>query len=212
MMESVSLSPQFQVTMDIDMTEIVRLRKQLNERLENEQIKVTYNDIIIHLASRVLLKHPCIFGTYFGDRIRHYRHVNFGLAVGLNDGLLVPVIREADRKTLKDIAVENNENITSAKSGRIKGELLSGGMITLSNLGAYGVRDFTAILNYPESAILAVGSIYEKAVVVNGSVVVRDIMSLTATFDHRIIDGAAGAIFLKDLKEVLETPLLILVY
>ncbi len=212
MMESVQLTPQFQISTNIDMTELIHLRQKLNERLMNEAVKISYNDLLIYFISRVLLKHPLIHATYMEDRIRYHRHIHFGLAVGLNEGLLVPVVREADRKTLKEIARENADNIALAKEGRISTEALSGGMITLSNLGSYGISEFKAILNYPESAILAVGAIIEKPVVIHGAVVVRAIMSLTATFDHRIIDGATGAAFLEELKEVLEAPQFILVY
>lgn len=211
MAESVSTAPVFYVTVEVDMTNAIKLRVELNDYLKVSEVKVSFNDIIMKCASKAIEKFPLINSTYGEDRIKVYNNVNFGLAVGLDKGLLVPVVRGINRKSLSEIARENAENIVRAKNGKLKTEQMSGATITLSNLGMFGVECFTAIISQPESCILAVGSIIEKPVIMDGAVVPRHMMSITATFDHRVIDGNAGAEFLREVRTLLEKPQLLLV-
>ena len=205
--ESVLTAPQYVVSVDIDMTNIIALRKSLNN---NSSQKVSFNDIIIKCAARAIADHPYINGVFTDDAIIYNNDVNFGLAVGTDKGLLVPVVPAADKKTIGEIAAVNAENIKAVKEGRISPDMMSGGNITLSNLGMYDVSNFTAILNPPESCILAVSKIEEKCVVRDSQMVIKPMMNITATFDHRLIDGAYGAAFLKDLKVWLEEPVLLM--
>ncbi len=206
MLESISTAPHFTISMDICMTEVVSLRQVLNEYLKDSGIKVSFNDIIIKCASKAIEKYCLINSTFEGDRIKVYRNVNFGLAVSIENGLVVPVVKQANKKSISEIAVENSANIEKAKSYKLQPNDMSGGTITLSNLGMYGVDKFTAIINQPESCILSVGQIAEKPVSINGQVVSRLMMTITASFDHRVIDGAMGAAFLREIKMLLEDP------
>jgi pyruvate dehydrogenase E2 component (dihydrolipoamide acetyltransferase) len=196
--------------MEIDMTRALELRLILNEHLKNSGIKISFNDIIMKCVSKAIEAHPIINSTYNEEKIKVYKNVNFGLAVGLENGLVVPVLKNANKKSLAEIAKENSENIDKAKKNKLQTSEMTGGTITLSNLGIYGVDCFTAIINQPESCILAIGGIIEIPVVMSGEIVARNIMSITATFDHRVIDGAVGAGFLKDVKALLEKPQLLL--
>jgi len=208
MTESVQTSPHYIVSIDVDMGESIALRNRLNSN--DRGIKISFNDIIIKVAAKAIESQPLINATYQEDRIKVYKDVNFGLAVALESGLIVPVIKGVNRKSIGEIAVANKENIEKAKNSRLHESDISGGTITLSSLGAFGVSNFTAIINQPESCILAVGSIIAKTVVVNRQMVIRDMMNITASFDHRIIDGAIGAAFLKEVKNLLENPQLLL--
>jgi pyruvate dehydrogenase E2 component (dihydrolipoamide acetyltransferase) len=211
MTESVLVAPHFTVSMEVDMTRAIELRQELNAYLKDRGIKVSYNDLIMKCAAKAVGRYPVINSTYQEDGIKVYKHVNFGLAVSLENGLVVPVVKYVDRKSIAEIAKENSENIEKARGGKLQDSQMTGGTITLSNLGMFGVDSFTAIINQPESCILAVGSIIEKPVVLNGSIVARPIMSITASFDHRVIDGATGAAFLREVKVLLEKPELLLV-
>ena len=211
MTESVSTAPHFTVSTDIDMTQAIELRQVLNEYLKADGVKVSFNDIIIKCVSKAIEKYRIINSTYNDDKIKVYNNVNFGLAVGLENGLVVPVVRQTDKKSIADIAKENSENIDKAKSGKLQAANMSGGTITLSNLGMYGVDCFTAIINQPESCILAVGGVIEKPVVYNSVISPRHMMRITASFDHRVIDGAVGAAFLKEVRNLLEKPQLLLI-
>lgn len=210
MQESVSTAPCFTVSMDVDVSGSTALRKTLNGYLKDEGIKVSFNDIIMKCASKAVEKFPMINSTYGEDKIKVYKNVNFGLAVGIEGGLVVPVVRETNNKSISQIARENMINIDNAKSNKLPKENMSGGTITLSNLGMFGVDNFTAIINQPESCILAVGQIAEKPVSINGQILSKQMMTITASFDHRNIDGAIGAAFLRELKILLESPELIL--
>ena len=206
MVESISVAPHFTVSVDIDMTEAISLRQFLNEHLKNDGVKVSFNDIIIKCASKAIEKYPMINSTFDREKIKVYKNVNFGLAVGIENGLVVPVVKETNRKSIPEIALLNKANIEKAKAGRLQQSDMTGGTITLSNLGMYGVKCFTAIINQPESCILAIGSIEERAVAVNGQLAVKHMLTVTASFDHRVIDGTVGAAFLKEMKELLEKP------
>jgi pyruvate dehydrogenase E2 component (dihydrolipoamide acetyltransferase) len=196
--------------MEIDMTGAMKLRQLLNEHLKNSGIKISYNDIIMKCTAKAIETHTIINSTFTEEKIKVYKNVNFGLAVGLENGLVVPVIKNVNKKTISEITKENAENIEKAKKNKLQPSEMSGGTITLSNLGMYGVDCFTAIINQPESCILAIGGIIEKPVVINGVIVPRNMMNISASFDHRVIDGAVGAGFLKDVKAFLEKPKLLL--
>ena len=206
MKESVSVSPHYSISVDIDMTEVVALRRKLNDSITRVQVKISYSDFIMKVVAKAIAWHPFINSTFQDDRIKVYKNVNFGLAIAVEAGLVVPVIKNVNNKSLSEIAQANVESIEKVRSGKIRESDISGGTITLSNLGMYGMKEFTAIINQPESCILAVGAIIEKPVSVNREVKIRDIMNITASFDHRVIDGAVGAAFLQEVKKILENP------
>lgn len=209
MKESVAVSPHYTVSVDIDMTGTIELRAKLNASVKVGDTKISYNDLIMKVAAKAIAAHPYINSSFQGDRIKVFKNVHFGLAIAMEGGLVVPVIKNVNSKSLPEIAVANSENINKVRSGGIRESDISGGTITLSSLGMYGMKQFTAIINQPESCILAVGTIINKPVSLNKQVVTRDIMNITASFDHRVIDGAAGAAFLQEVKEILEDPYLL---
>ncbi|MEU8221446.1 dihydrolipoamide acetyltransferase family protein [Kribbella sp. NPDC048915] len=210
--ESARTAPHFYLTAVADVEELVRLRAELNARLTAAgRQKVSVNDLVVRACALVLRKHPDVNASLDGDVVRRYREVNVGVAVALEDGLLVPVVRNADRKSVGAIAEEAATLAARARERRLTADEMSGGTFTVSNLGMYGVEQFTAIINPPESAILAVGASKREAVVAeDGSIVARTRMRYTLSADHRILDGAVGARFLADLTELLEDPWLIL--
>jgi len=210
MTESISVIPHHTESIDIDMIEAVILRKKLNESIKNDGIKVSYNDILMKVAAKAIELYPLINSTYQEEKIKIYKDINFGLAVGLENGLIVTVVKQVNKKSITEIAESNIKNIEKAKINKLQESDISGGTITLSNLGMFGINNFTAIINPPESCILAVGGIIEKPVVVDREIVIRDMMNITGSFDHRVIDGALGAAFLKRVKTILENPQLLL--
>jgi pyruvate dehydrogenase E2 component (dihydrolipoamide acetyltransferase) len=210
MKESISLTPHHTESIDIDMTEAIILRKKLNEFIKSDGIKVSYNDILMKVAAKAVELYPLINSTYQGEKIKIFKNVNFGLAVGLENGLIVTVVKQVNKKSIMEIAEANIKNIEKVKINKLLESDISGGTITLSNLGMFGINNFTAIINPPESCILAVGGIIEKPVVVDRKIVIRDIMNITGSFDHRVIDGALGAAFLQRIKTILENPQLLL--
>lgn len=209
MCESMYTAPHYTVSMDIDMEECIRLRRQLNQYME-EDVKITFNDLIVKCAAKAIEKYPMINSVYGEHELKVYKNVNAGLAVGVENGLVVPVVRSVNLKPLGQIARENRENVIKAQTGRLTTEEMTGGTITISNLGMYGAKSFTAVINQPESCILAVGSINEIPVCINREIVIRNRMTVTASFDHRVIDGVLGASFLKEVKLLLENPALLL--
>jgi pyruvate dehydrogenase E2 component (dihydrolipoamide acetyltransferase) len=194
LLESVTTIPVFTAEIEVAMGRAMELRKTLGS-----VAKVSFNDLIMLAACRAIADYPAVNSSWRGDVIRQYRKINFGLAVNLPAGLVVPVVRDAGSRSLFELAAANANNIEQAKSGKNISELISGGTITLSNLGGFGVKRFTAIINPPEACILAVGTIRADHQ-----------MSITGSFDHRIIDGAVGAGFLGKLKSYLEAPELLL--
>lgn len=193
------------------MTQCISLRRKLNDFLKDDEIKVSFNDILMKCASKAIEKYPFINARYGEEKITIYKNVHFGLAVSVEGGLVVPVVRQTNKKTILEIARENMNNIHKARNNQLQPADLTGGTITLSNLGMFGIDCFTAIINQPESCILAVGQIAEKPVSRNGQITSRQMMTITASFDHRLIDGAVGASFLKEMKLLLENPELLLV-
>lgn len=202
--------PHFYVTNEIDMAPVMALRKQINSSLPDES-KVTVNDLIVKAVAITLRKFPNLNTHFHGDKLVRYKRINIGMAVAVENGLINVVCLDADKRTLSDIATVNKPMISRAREGRIKPEDVEGATFTVSNLGPYDVDFFSAIINPPESAILAVGSAREVPVVVNGEVKVGVRMKATISIDHRVSDGAEGGDFMKQLKELLENPMRLLI-
>ena len=206
--QSMSTAPHFYVTAEIDMTHAVRMRAQINDA--EPDLKVSFNDLVVKAAGVTLRKFPQINASFNGAGITRRADVNIGIAVDLPGGLIVPVLKHVDRKGLREIATETKDLVAAAREARLKPDSFEGGTFTVSNLGMFGVDQFTAIINPPESAILAVGAIAEKPVVVDGQIVIRSRMRVTLSCDHRVIYGADAAAFLAELRRTLEHPVLAL--
>ena len=206
--QSMQTAPHFYVTSVIDTGKLAQLRRQINEYAasEPEPVKVSFNDLIIKAVARALIHMPQVNVSFAEDRLIQKKQVNVGMAVALETGLIVPVIKHADQRSILDIAREAKRLAEAARTGKLKPDDLSGGTFTVSNLGMFDVESFTAVINPPESAILAVGSITPTPVVEDGQVVVRDRMKVTLSSDHRAIDGAIAARFLQEVKRLLEEP------
>jgi pyruvate dehydrogenase E2 component (dihydrolipoamide acetyltransferase) len=209
MVQSKSPIPHFTVTVEADMVAALELRKSLNA-VETNAEKLSVNDIVIKATALALQRHPGVNAKYHDGRVRLYKRVHLGIAVAIEDGLIVPVIRDCDRKSLGEIAREAKSLIDRARARKLRPEEYSGGTFGITNLGMYEVVEFTAVIDPAHGAILAVGAIVDKPVAMNGQVTVRQRMRLTGAFDHRIIDGAMGAKFLQDLKKILENPVQLL--
>ncbi len=199
--------PHFYVESQIDMEKALQLRKDLNDALE---VKVSVTDMIVRASALALLDHPEVHRSWVAEGLAYHAHANIGIAVALDEGLIVPVIRHADQKTLVEIATESQDLATRARAGRLLQAEIEGGTFTVSNLGMMGVTRFLAIINPPEPAILAVGATVETPVVRDGQVVVRPIMTVTLSCDHRATSGAGGAALLQSFKRRLEQPVLLL--
>jgi pyruvate dehydrogenase E2 component (dihydrolipoamide acetyltransferase) len=205
--ESKFTAPHFYLSVEIDMERAIVVREQLNQ---NSDVRISYNDLVIRSVASALKKHAVINASWLGDRIRYNHDVHIGVAVAVEDGLLVPVIKHADRKTLSQINGEVKMLAGKAKDKKLQPDEMQGNTFTISNLGMFGIEEFTAIINPPDACILAVGGIIEKPVVKNGQIVVGNTMKVTLSCDHRVVDGASGAQFLQTLKSILEEPLLLL--
>lgn len=206
--ESKFSAPHFYLTMVIDMDKAVESRTRINEIAP---VKISFNDMVLKACAVALKQHPKVNSSWLGDKIRTNHHVNIGVAVAVEEGLLVPVIRFADTKTLSQIGAEVKELAKKAKDKKLQPSEWEGNTFTISNLGMFGIDEFTAIINPPDACILAVGGIQEVPVVKNGQVVAGNIMKVTLSCDHRVVDGATGASFLQTLKGLLEEPLRMLV-
>jgi pyruvate dehydrogenase E2 component (dihydrolipoamide acetyltransferase) len=206
--QSMQTAPHFYVTSVIDTGKLAQLRQEINEYAAKDPapLKVSFNDLIVKAVARTLASMPEVNVSFAEDRLIQKKQVNVGVAVALEQGLIVPVIRNADQRTILDLTRETRRLAEAARQGRLRPEDFSGGTFTVSNLGMYNVDSFTAVINPPESAILAVGSITPTPVVEDGQVVVRDRMKVTLSSDHRAIDGAIAARFLQAVKRVLEEP------
>jgi pyruvate dehydrogenase E2 component (dihydrolipoamide acetyltransferase) len=203
MSESKQTAPHFYVTVEIDMEPAMAFREQINTATD---LKLSFTDIIIKAAAAALLKHPQVNGTYLGETMRQYHYAHIGVAVALEDGLVTPVIRNCEQKRIDQINRELRELVDRARARKLKPEEYQGSTFTISNLGMFGVEDFAAIINPPEGAILAIGSIVERPVVKNGVIVIGHTMKATISADHRIIDGAVAARFMQDFKKFMENP------
>ena len=206
--ESKFTAPHFYLTMEINMDNCIEGRKKINETSE---IKISFNDIILKACAVALRKHPMVNSSFLTDKIRINHHVHIGVAVAVDEGLLVPVIRFADNKSLSHISAEVKSLATKAKTKQLQPSEWEGNTFTISNLGMFGIEEFTAIINPNDSCILAVGGIKNTPIIKNGEIVPGNIMKVTLSCDHRIVDGALGAAFLQTLKELVEDPIKILV-
>jgi len=203
-------APVFQLTVSVDMTRALQLREQLVARLREGETKPTVSDLLTKVCAAALVRHPAVNAHFTGEKILRFPDAHVGIAVAAPNGLVVPVIRDAHRRTIQQIAAARAEVVGRARDGKLQRADLEGGTFTISNLGMFGIEQFIAVLNPPQAAILAVGSTVEKPVVRDGQVEVRPLMSMTITCDHRAIDGADGAEFLRTVKELLEEPALAL--
>jgi pyruvate dehydrogenase E2 component (dihydrolipoamide acetyltransferase) len=201
MLYSVQTSPTVTFQIKVDVSRLVELKARVSE-----EIKVSYTDLLVSIVAKILMKHPYINGRLDGDEIVFHDYVNMGVAVALDDGLVVPVIKSAHQKSLTAISAEIKDLVQKAKSGALTMADMSGGTFTITNIGMYGIDSFTPIINQPESAILGVNAIEQTPIVKDGAIIIRPIMKLSLTVDHRIIDGAVAAKFLSSLKSVMENP------
>ena len=206
--ESKFSAPHFYLTMEIDMDNCIDGRNKINE---TSDVKISFNDIIIKAAAVSLRKHPMVNASFLTDKIRVNNHIHIGVAVAVDEGLLVPVIRFADNKSLSHISTEVRNVAGKAKNKELQPSDWEGNTFTISNLGMFGIDEFTAIINPNDACILAVGGIKNTPVVKNGEIVPGNVMKVTLSCDHRIVDGAIGSAFLKTLKELIEDPIKILV-
>jgi pyruvate dehydrogenase E2 component (dihydrolipoamide acetyltransferase) len=205
--ESLFTAPHFYLTMSIDMDQAMQARVKINEYAPT---KVSFNDLVLKACAVALKQHPVINSSWLGDKIRYNEHVNIGVAVAVEDGLLVPVVRFADGKSLTHISAEVKDFAGKAKAKKLVPADWEGSTFTISNLGMFGIDEFTAIINPPDACILAVGGISQVPVVKNGQVVPGNVMKVTLSCDHRVVDGASGAAFLQTLKALLEEPVRLL--
>ena len=205
--ESKFTAPHFYLTMRIDMGAMVDARKAINEVA---MAKVSFNDIIIKACAAALKQHPAVNASWRGDFIRYNSHVHIGVAVAVDEGLLVPVVRYADTKTLSQIATEVRDMAKKAHDKKLQPADWEGNTFTVSNLGMFGIEEFTAIINPPDACIMAIGAIVDEPVVKNGQVVPGHTMRVTLSCDHRVVDGAKGSEFLQTFKKLMENPVLLL--
>lgn len=206
--ESLFTAPHFYLTMAIDMDAAVAARTKLNE---NAKVKISFNDLVLKATAMALKQHPKVNSSWMGDFIRYNQHINIGVAVAVEEGLLVPVVRFADSLSLSQIASQVKEYAQKAKDKKLQPADWEGSTFTISNLGMFGIDQFTAIINPPDACILAVGGIAQEPVVKNGQIVPGHVMKVTLSCDHRVVDGATGAAFLQTLKSLLEEPLRMLI-
>ena len=206
--ESKFSAPHFYLTMEINMDKAIEARKSMNEIAP---VKISFNDMVIKAVAAALRQNPDVNVSWLGDKMRKNHHIHIGVAVAVKDGLLVPVIRFADNKSLSHIALEVKDLAQKAHDKKLQPSDWEGSTFTISNLGMFGIEDFTAIINPPDACILAIGGIKETAVVKNGQLVPGSVMKVTMSCDHRAVDGAVGAAFLKTLKGLLEDPVRILI-
>ena len=213
MVESMQSAPHFFLTAVVDVTELVALRAQINQHLEaaGENTRVTLNDLIVKACAQALRASPDVNVSFGGDKILRKKRIHIGVAVAIENGLIVPVLRDADQKNVSQLARESKALIERARTGKLTPPEFTGSTFTVSNLGMFGVEHFTAVINPPEAAILAVGASAAEPVVVDGKVEVRERMRMTLSVDHRALDGATGAKFLQLLKGILQAPMRVLV-
>jgi len=208
LVESKFSAPHFYLTMEINMDKAMDARKSMNEV---SPVKISFNDIVVKAVAAALRQHPDVNVSWLGDKIRMNHHIHIGVAVAVKDGLVVPVVRFADNKSLSHIAAEVKELAQKAHDKKLQPSDWEGSTFTISNLGMFGIEEFTAIINPPDACILAVGGIKETAIVKNGQLVPGNVMKVTMSCDHRAVDGAVGSAFLKTLKGLLEDPVRILI-
>lgn len=206
--ESKNSAPHFYLTVSINMDKAVEARKGLNEM---SPVKISYNDMVIKATAAALRQHPEVNASWLGDTIRYNDHIHIGIAVAIEEGLIVPVIRFADNKSLSHLAAETKDMASRARDKKLQPEDYTGNTFTISNLGMYGIEEYTAIINPPDSCIMAVGTIEQKPVVIDGEIKPAHIMKVTMSCDHRVVDGATGAQFLQTFKALMEDPIRMLI-
>ena len=206
--ESKFTAPHFYLTMEINMNQVLNARERINA---NAPVKISVNDIIVKATAMALKQHPLVNSSWLGDKIRYNNHINIGIAVAVDDGLLVPVVRFADQKNLTSISSEIKEFGKKAKDKKLQPQDWQGNTFTISNLGMFGIEEFTAIINPPDACILAVGGVKEVLALANDEVIVNKVMKVTLSCDHRVVDGVVGSKFLQTLKAYLEDPIQMLV-
>ena len=199
-------APHFYLNMDVVMDDLIRARKDINS---NNDIKISFNDILVKAVSMAIKKHPDINASWLDTHITLHSDINIGIAVSIDSGLVVPVIKNADVKSFSQISSETKMYVDKAKSNKLQPSDWESNTFTISNLGMFGIDNFTAIINSPDACILAVGAIKEKPIVKDGAISVGNIMTLTLSCDHRVVDGVVGAKFLQTLKNMLESPIMI---
>lgn len=205
--ESKFSAPHFYLTMEIDMDNAITARKTINAHGE---VKVSFNDLVVKATAMALRQHPKVNSSWLGNTIRRNQHINIGIAVAVDEGLLVPVIPFTDNLTISQINAQVKELAGKARNKKLQPSEWEGNTFTISNLGMFGIEEFTAIINPPDACILAVGGIKQTPVVKNGEVVPGNVMKVTLSCDHRVVDGATGSAFLKTLKAMLEDPVMML--
>ena len=206
--ESKFSAPHFYLTIDLDMDRAIDSRKAINQAIAPD--KISFNDLVIKAAAVALKDHPGVNAGWHGDFIRYNEHVHIGVAVAVEDGLLVPVVRHADGKPLTQISTEVRDYAKRAKSKKLQPQEWEGNTFTISNLGMFGIEEFTAIINPPDSCIMAIGGIRQEPVVKNGEIKIGNRMKVTMSCDHRVVDGATGAEFLNTFKNYIENPIVLL--
>ena len=211
MTQSKQTVPHFYVESEIDMTRALQLRAELNSGLANSGDKISVNDLIVRASALALMQHPQAHRSYVDGKHAYHAHANIGIAVALDDGLIVPVLVEADTKSVREISRETRDLAGRARSGKLKQPEIEGATFSVSNLGMFDVANFEAIINPPESAIIAVGATVDRPAVVDEEIVVRKIMRVTLSCDHRACSGADGAKLLQTIKQLLQSPSLLLV-
>lgn len=207
LVESKFSAPHFYLTIDIDMDEMVKAREAINEV---SPVKISFNDLIVKAAAHSLRGHSKVNASWRGETIRYYQHIHVGVAIAVEEGLLVPVIRFADAKTLSQIAAETKAYSQKAREKKLQPSDWEGNTFTVSNLGMFGIEEFTAIINPPDSCILAVGGIRDVPVVKGGEIVPGYMMKVTLSCDHRVVDGVTGAMFLQTFRQCMENPVVFL--
>jgi pyruvate dehydrogenase E2 component (dihydrolipoamide acetyltransferase) len=202
--------PHFYETVDCDVEELTQIRAKLNEQLKGQNIKLSIGDLVTKAVATALTEHPALNAHFNGNEITRFGDVNLGMAVALPDGLIVPVLRGVNHMGFREIRVRSADLVERARAQRLKQDEMTGATFTVSNLGMFGVREFSAIINPPEVGILAVGGAEKRAVVRNDQIVARTMMTLTLSADHRAVDGATAAEFLTTLRQLLEEPAMML--
>jgi pyruvate dehydrogenase E2 component (dihydrolipoamide acetyltransferase) len=211
MTESFQAAPHFYLSVEVDTEELRKAREKLRSPMEEiTGVKLTYTDLLIKIVATALEGHPGINVRWKGEGIERLRDIDIGVAMAVEDGLIVPVIRQANTKSLMEIVRIRSDFGQRAKEGKVRLDEMRGGSLTLTNLGMFGIDQFSAIINPPESAILAIGRIAERPAVYNGQIVIRPRMNLTFSIDHRVLDGVSGSRFLQRIKELIEQPLLLI--
>ena len=210
MHQSLSEMAQTNTRMDVNMTNMISMRKQINDRLEKDDIKISFLDLLIAVCAKALIENPQANASLQSDGIHYRNYANIGIAVDSKNGLVVPVVKDVDLMSIVEISKNSRSMIDKARQGSLLPDDMKGGSFTISNLGMFEVDSFTAIINPPETCILAVGRIADRAIVENNQIIIRPMMNLCLTYDHRVIDGAPSARFLQCIKHYIENPIWLL--